>query len=110
MNICGNASLFEHSQYFVDTGASLDQRPSFPVEDEVAALILAKAKKDGFVVGVENGDHALTVVQHCRNTRSGDAFRTQLVAKRSQDGNVGRGKTRAVKRNNRHWAVGVPRH
>ena len=49
MNICGNVSLFEHSQYFIDAGASLDQRPSIPVKDEVAALILAKSKQDGFV-------------------------------------------------------------
>ncbi len=105
MNIYGNVHLFEHSQYIVDVWAGLNQRPTFPVEDEVATLILAKAKQDGFVVRAENGDHALTVVHHGRNTHPGDAFRTQLVAKRSQDGNVGRGKTRAVKRNNRQWAA-----
>ncbi len=98
MNFFGNLSLFEHGQYFIDAGAGLDQRPSMPVEDEVAALIFAKAKKDGFVVKIENGDHALTIVHHGRNTGSGEAVRTQLVAKCSQDGNVAHGKTRAVKR------------
>ncbi len=110
MNFFGNISLFEHGQYFIDAGAGLDQRPSIPVEDEIAALIFAKAKKDGFVVRIENGDHALTIVHHRWDTCAGKAFRTQPVAKRSQDGNVARGKTRAIKRlaikrNNRHWAA-----
>ncbi len=77
----GNISLFEHGQYFIDAGDGLDQRPSIPVEDEVAALIFAKAKKDGFVVRVENGDHALTIVHHRWDTCAGKAFRTQPVAK-----------------------------
>ena len=80
MNICGNVSLFEHSQYFIDAGASLDQRPSIPVKDEVAALILAKSKQDGFVVGVENGGHALTVVHQRWDTCAGKSLRIQLVA------------------------------
>ncbi len=110
MNFFGNISLFEHGQYFIDAGAGLDQRPSIPVEDVVAVLIFAKGKKNCVVVGIENGDQALTVVHHGRNTGAGEAFRTQLVAKRSQDGNVARGKTRAIKRlaikrNNRHWAA-----
>ena len=110
MSIFENVSLFEHGQYFIDAGAGLDQRPSIPVEDEVAVLIFAKAKKDGFVVRIENGDHALTIVHHRWDTCAGKAFRTQPVAKRSQDGNVARGKTRAIKRfaikrNNRHWAA-----
>ncbi len=46
MNFFEKVSLSEHGQYFIDAGASLDQRPSIPVEDEVAALIFAKAKKD----------------------------------------------------------------
>ncbi len=59
---------------------------------------------------IENGDHALTIVHHRRDTCAGKAFRTQLVAKRRQGGNVARGKTRAIKRlsikgNNRHWAA-----
>ncbi len=61
MNIFENVSLFEHGQYFIDAGAGLDQRPSLPVEDEVAVLIFAKAKKDCIVVGIENGD--LSVVR-----------------------------------------------
>ncbi len=40
------ASLFEHGQYLVDAGASLDQWPSIPVKGEIAALIFGKAKKD----------------------------------------------------------------
>ena len=44
MNISGNVSLFEHSQYFIDVWAGLDQWSTIPVEDEVATLILAKAK------------------------------------------------------------------
>ena len=76
MNILENVSLFEHSQYFIDIGAGLDQRPTFPVEDEVPALILAEAKQDGFVVRVENGNHVLAIVHHGRNTRSGEAYRT----------------------------------
>ena len=114
MNFCENVSLFEHGQNLIDAGAGFDQRPSIPVEDEVAVLIFAKAKKNCIVVGIENGDQALTVVHHGRNTSTGKAFRTQPVAKRRQGGNVGRGKTRAVKRfavkrKNRHWAAGVPR-
>ncbi len=110
MNIFENVSLFEHGQYFIDAGAGLDQRPSIPVENEVAALIFAKTKKDGFVVRIENGDHALTIVHNRWDTCAGKAFRTQPVAKRSQDGNVARGKTRAIKRlaikrSNRHWAA-----
>ena len=96
MNIFENVSLFEHGQYFIDAGAGLDQRPSIPVEDEVAVLIFTKAKKDGFVVKIENGDHALTIVHHGRNTGSGEAVRTQLVAKCSQDGNVGHGKRKSI--------------
>jgi len=103
-----NVSLFEHGQYFIDAGAGLDQRPSIPVEDEVAALIFAKAKKDGFVVRIENGDHALTIVHHRWDTHAGNAFRTQPVAKRSQDRNVGRGKAVAVERDDRHRSGGFP--
>ncbi len=80
MNFFKNVPLFEHGPYFIDAGAGLDQRPSIPVEDEVAALIFAKAKKDGFVVRIENGDHALTIVHHRWDTCAGKAFRTQLVA------------------------------
>ena len=114
MNFFDNVSLFEHGQYLIDAGAGFDQRPSIPVEDEVAVLIFAKAKKNCIVVGIENGGQALTVVHHGRNTGAGEAFRTQLVAKRRQDAKVGRGKTRAVKRfavkgKNRHWAARVPR-
>ncbi len=103
-----NALLFEHRQYFIDVRAGLDQRPSIPVEDEVAALIFAKAKKDGFVVRIENGDHALTIVHRRWDTCAGKAFRTQLVAKRSQDRNVGRGKALAVECDDRHWSGGFP--
>ena len=37
---------------------------------------------------IENGGHELTIVHHRRDTCAGKAFRTQLVAKRSQGGNV----------------------
>ncbi len=93
MNFFEKVSLSEHGQYFIDAGASLDQRPSIPVEDEVAVLIFAEAKKDGFVVGIENGDQALTIVHHRWDTRADKALRTQPVAKRRQGRNVGRGKT-----------------
>ncbi len=110
MNFFENVSLFEHGQYLIDARAKFDQRPSIPVEDEVAVLIFAKAKKDCIVVGIENGDHVLTIVHHRWDTYAGQAIRTQPVAKRSQDGNFARGKTRAIKRlaikcNNRHWAA-----
>ena len=76
MNICGNVSLFEHSQYFIDVWAGLDQRSTIPVEDEVAPLILAKAKQNNIVVRIEKGDQTLTIIHHGRNTGSGKAFRT----------------------------------
>ncbi len=102
-----NVSLFEHRQYFIDTGAGLDQRPSIPVEHEVATLIFAKSKKDGFVVRIENGDHELTIVHRRWDTCAGNAFRTQRVAKRSQGGNIGGGKAVAVERDDRHWSGGL---
>ncbi len=109
MNIFENVALFEHGQYLVNAGASLDHWPSVPVKNEVAALIFAKAKQNSFVVGIENGDHTLTIVQHRGDTCTSKALRTQLVAKRRQDGNVARGEAFAVECDDRHLATRFPR-
>ena len=47
---------------------------------------------------IENGGHELTIVHHRRDTCAGKAFRTQLVAKRSQGGNVDLAEALAVGR------------
>ena len=57
---------------------------------------------------IENGDHALTVVHQRWDTCAGKAFRAQPVAKRSQGGNVGRGKAFAGERDDGHWAARFP--
>ncbi len=58
---------------------------------------------------IENGGHELTIVHHRRDTCAGKAFRTQLVAKRSQGGNVDLAEALAVERDDRHWSARFPR-